>query len=353
MIKLLHGADLHLDSPFSGLKPDQAAARRKLQRQLPEALVDLCHQYDCDALLLAGDVFDGERVCPETVEALQRAFARCRVPVCIAPGNHDPYTERSPWAKARWPEQVHIFTGDWERVELPQMTVWGGAFRGREAHGLLHPVKPNGKPQIALLHGEADTADSAYNPMTRAEIAASGLRYLALGHIHKAAPPAKAGETWYAWPGVAMGRGFDETGVHGAYLVELDGEFCRATLLPLPGPRYESFEVPAGADPCGAVLAAVPPSCRDSICRITLTGEADAVDLEALAARLGMPNLDLRDETIPRRDLWDACQGESLRALTMQTLKKQYDAAGDSETRRTLALAARYALAALEGREEP
>ena len=31
MIKLIHGADLHLDSPFSGLTPEQAA-RRILER---------------------------------------------------------------------------------------------------------------------------------------------------------------------------------------------------------------------------------------------------------------------------------------------------------------------------------
>ena len=29
MIKLIHGADFHLDSPFSGLAPDQAAQRRR------------------------------------------------------------------------------------------------------------------------------------------------------------------------------------------------------------------------------------------------------------------------------------------------------------------------------------
>ena len=74
MLRILHAADLHLDSPFAGLSPEQAAQRRKLQRQLPDRIVDLCHLHRCDLLLLSGDVFDGARVCPETVEALQRAF---------------------------------------------------------------------------------------------------------------------------------------------------------------------------------------------------------------------------------------------------------------------------------------
>ena len=117
MLRILHAADLHLDSPFSGLTPEQAAARRRLQRQLPGQLVDLALERRCDVLLLAGDVFDGARVCPETVEALVRAFSRCAIPVLIAPGNHDPYHDRSPWALTVWPEHVYIFTGAPEAVQ--------------------------------------------------------------------------------------------------------------------------------------------------------------------------------------------------------------------------------------------
>ena len=54
MIKILHAADLHLDSPFSGLSPEQAALRRKEQRQLPARLAELARIYGCDLFLLAG-----------------------------------------------------------------------------------------------------------------------------------------------------------------------------------------------------------------------------------------------------------------------------------------------------------
>ena len=121
MLQILHAADLHLDSPFAGLSPEQAAQRRGLQRQLPGQIVDLANDRGCQLLLLAGDVFDGERVCPETIEALQAAFARCRARVFIAPGNHDPYDSRSPWACASWPANVHLFTGAQECVTLPEL----------------------------------------------------------------------------------------------------------------------------------------------------------------------------------------------------------------------------------------
>ena len=123
MIRFLHAADLHLDSPFSGLTPEQAADRRKLQRQLPAKITALANERHCDLLLLAGDVFDGARVCPETVEALVRAFERFEGQVFIAPGNHDYYHDRSPWALTLWPENVHIFTGKPESVELPDCRV--------------------------------------------------------------------------------------------------------------------------------------------------------------------------------------------------------------------------------------
>ena len=74
MVKLLHTADLHLDSPFSGLTPEEALRRRRLQRQIPMALAERCRAEGCGLWLVAGDVFDGGRLAPETVEALQAAW---------------------------------------------------------------------------------------------------------------------------------------------------------------------------------------------------------------------------------------------------------------------------------------
>ena len=74
MLKLLHGADFHLDSPFAGLTPEAAQARRRLQRRLPLELAALCKREKCDLVLLAGDLFDSGRVTPESVEALQQGL---------------------------------------------------------------------------------------------------------------------------------------------------------------------------------------------------------------------------------------------------------------------------------------
>ena len=342
MVRILHAADLHLDSPFSGLSPEQAARRRTLQRQLPGTIVDLANERGCQLLLLAGDVFDGARVCPETVDALVRAFARFRGRVFVAPGNHDYYHDRSPWAMTRWPENVHIFTGPAEAVDLPECRVWGGAFPAPECYGGMPKAQPCGKPRIGLFHGDPETP-GPYRYLSAADVETCGLDYLALGHIHKPRLPKKLGNTWYGWPGVTMGRGFDECGVHGVFYTELDGG-CKTEFLPIPAPRYEAITVPYGQTP------ALPADSETVLCRLTITGEADEPDFAALRAALEPKflALDLRDETVPARDLWAACQDGTLRGLALSALKKRFDT-GDE----TAALAARYVLAALEGGDAP
>ena len=122
MLNILHAADFHLDSPFSGLTAAQAAQRRQELRQLPARLAQLVQTEQADLVLLPGDLFDGERVYPETVAALAQALGEMAVPVFIAPGNHDFYGPQSPYARVNWPGNVHIFTTpDLESVELPDL----------------------------------------------------------------------------------------------------------------------------------------------------------------------------------------------------------------------------------------
>ena len=70
MLTFLHAADFHLDSPFHALPPDQAAERRQEQRQLLTRLADAARQSQADLIFLAGDLFDSQRVRPETIQAL-------------------------------------------------------------------------------------------------------------------------------------------------------------------------------------------------------------------------------------------------------------------------------------------
>ena len=360
MIKLLHAADFHLDSPFSGLSPDQAAARRQEQRQLLDRLVELSNANGCELMLLSGDLFDSDNAYPDTIEAMQRAFSACTAQIVIAPGNHDYAAAGSAYRTAQWPENVHIFT---ERTiscfPFPQLScrVYGAAFCTPHESGLLDGfcAEQDALCNLMVLHGDTQNAQSDYNAISRAQIAQSGLDYLALGHIHAPCPPRREGDTFYGWPGCLMGRGFDETGARGVLLGEVDRGVCTLRFTPLPSRRYEILRVPAGDDPLAAIEAALPSDTQNDSYRIILTGEAEQPDCAALYAALAPRffSLHLRDETTPKIDLWAAAGEDTLRGLFLRRLRAQYDAQTDDDARRRLADAARLGLAALEGREVP
>ena len=360
MIKFLHAADLHLDAPFSALSPEQAAARRQEQRALLTELAEAANAQDCDVVLLAGDLFDSSSASEQTLLALRRALASIHAPVFISPGNHDCLLPGSAYLTESWPENVHIFKTDTiEAVELPEknLRVYGAGFPTRFCPALLEgfAAKDDGRTNLMVVHGNPTQPSSPYNPILPAQIAQSGLSYLALGHIHQASGLLTAGGTAYAWPGCAMGRGFDELGQKGAYLGEIsDTGEVSLTFLPLPGRRYEILRVAAGDDPLAAAQAALPADTEHDIYRIVFTGEADAVPCAAVQAALAprFYALTIRDETRPRRSLWAGAGDDTLRGLFLQALKAQYDAAADDAARSRVALAARLGTAAMDGRED-
>lgn len=358
MLKILHTADLHLDSPFAGLTPEQAVLRRAEQRTVLDRLADLANEEQVDLVLLAGDLLDGERVYRETVDTLSQTLSRIRAKVFIAPGNHDPYNAASPYALPIWPDNVHIFTSPRpEPVPLSELncTVYGAAFTSdRSDCAPLEGFCATGAGlNLMVLHG--NTAGRDYAPVAPAQIAASGLDYLALGHIHQASGLQKSGSTFWAYPGCPEGRGFDEPGEKGVLLLDIAPGQVSSRACPLSLRRYEILDVDLTdcADPLSAVENALPASTDMDIYRIRLTGEfALTAEIlchleQALTPRFHA--LELQDRTRPPRDLWSRAAEDSLTGLFLRTMASKCEAQPDNET---LQLAVRFGLAALEQGED-
>lgn len=360
MIKFLHAADLHLDAAFAALPPEQAAQRRQEQRQLLAQMAQLCRSHGCQLLLLSGDLFDSETVYLDTLDALHSALAQCGAQVFIAPGNHDYICATSPYLTKKWPNNVHIFTrSEPEAVLLEELNcvVYGAAFTAPSMPAMLpgFHVRPQERELVNLmvLHGDPQMQNSPYNPITRNQIALTGLDYLALGHIHKTSEIGSTGRTHFAWPGSPMGRGFDETGVRGVFLGQVEPNHITIDFVPLPGRRYEILEVAAGADPLAAIEAVLPEQTQQDIYRIILTGEAEPPELPALQRALEdrFYALQLRDRTVPPLDLWTRCGEDTLPGLYLQWLHDALDACKSDYERRCVELAARRGLQIMEGRE--
>ena len=353
MIKILHSADWHLDAPMQGHSPEQAEQLRRHLRQIPEKIARLCVAGCCDLLLLSGDLFDGVAT-KESIRAVKSALASLTIPVVITPGNHDYISSESPYVTETWPENVHIFTKpEITALSLPQLscTIYGAGYTGMDCPALLRGFRAtdDSKWHIGVLHGEAGNTTSNYCPISRHQIQESGLHYLALGHIHKLGSM-RAGDAVCAWPGCPMGRGYDELGAKGVILVTLD-DTVSANFMPLDTPRFYDEELEVGGDAAGALERLLPAvECADYY-RVTLTGYASDLDLEALRAAFPhIPNLILRDETIPETDLWQNTDEDSLEGLLFANLKQA--ASSDSETlSRRATLAARICRRILDGQE--
>ncbi len=363
MFKFIHAADFHLDSAFGALPPGQAAERRRESRQLADRLADYVCAHHIDAVLLAGDLFDSANAYRETGEQLAKALGRMPALVFIAPGNHDWYGPGSPWLQVDWPPNVTIF--DRERMSAVEVPDWnavfhGAAFTGPERQeGFLKgfTAPQDGRIHIGILHGEPEGSEGRYGPISRQEIADSGLCYLALGHIHKRTEPRREGKTLYAWPGCIEGRGFDELGEKGFYegTVREDGTVS-VEFVPFARHRYFRTQVDiTGKDPCAAVEEALPMDTEADLYRISLVGETgeQGVDCQALRERLEnrFYTLEIEDHTRLREDLWARAGEDSLRGLFLGELHRRREQALTEKDREIIDRAARYGLAALDHRD--
>ena len=358
MLHILHAADFHLDAPFAALTVEQARQRRAEQRLLLDSLADTAIERGADLVLLSGDLLDSGQTYRETALALASALGRIPAPVLIAPGNHDFYTTSSLYAAAFWPKNVLIFRESrLQSVDLPACTVYGAAFTApfRDDSPLAGFRAPHGdKPAVMLLHGDVE-GTGRYCPIRREDIAASGLTYLALGHIHACSGLQKEGAVSWAYPGCPEGRGFDELGDKGALWVTIDGGAVTADFLPLARRRYEILECDlTGKDHDQAVADVLAPGSREDICRLLLTGEAHSVDFPALTAAAQSLRwaVTVRDHTRVPQNLWGREGEDSLTGLFLRDMRLRIEAAGNEGARATLERAVRFGLAALENGED-
>ncbi len=350
-MKILHSADWHLDSPYTGRTQEQRDTLRRAERKIPRKVADLCRREGCDLMLLAGDLFDGPYT-REGYEALYTALEECGVPVFISPGNHDFVSPDSPWVREKWPENVHIFKGGMESVVLPELDcrIYGAGFQSMDCENRMKDFHTEVQERfcLAVLHGDPINVTSPYNPMTTAQIRASGLDYLALGHIHKAGL-FHAGGTICAWPGCPMGRGFDETGDRGVYITRLgDGHDTR--FVPLSTLRFLELEVETVGSAIASLETVLPGFGSHDFYRITLLGSSSETLEEIYAHFQHIPNLELRDQRQDREALWAGAGEDTLQGQYFGMLLSAMELAEEEEKHR-FELAAEISRKLLEGRE--
>ena len=363
MIKILHCADLHLDSPFSGLDPIQSEARREEQRELLRNLICYIRNQHIDLVLIAGDLFDNGFTNSKTVKYAADLFATVGCPVVISPGNHDPYVPNGIYSGG-FSDNVFIFdkkelsSFDFEELGV---TVWGYAFTSAsyEEHPLSCDYSVNGE-RINLLCAHADIIQSLskYAPISPRELDDSPFDYAAFGHVHNAPELGSYNGTIAGYSGCAEGRSFDELDFGGAVLLEIEGKKINTSKVQLAKRRYmiEKIDV-TGAESDTEVIEkirlriAMKNYKNDTSLRVILHGSVSS-EYTPNADRIResaeeLYSLDVKDETLPTFDEDILAQDVSVRGEFYRTLLKTIRE-GTEEERKTAVLALRLGLAALD-----
>ncbi len=191
-LTIVHTSDVHLDSRDSDQPTD--GFRSRAERAFA-GVVDTTLAVDADLFLIAGDLFDNNRVDDSNIDFVYGQFERLRCPVVMLPGNHDVHDESSVWNRFDFDaagEHVHgLMSHDGNCVTLGDIgaRVWGKAMaeHAPENYPLAGtPERQNGHWNIGMAHGQVveRRVSQGSSPITRDEIRTSGFDYLALGHIH-------------------------------------------------------------------------------------------------------------------------------------------------------------------------
>ena len=301
-MKLLIFADLHLDAPFAWATADAARLRRRNRRETLVRILDLAEEEAVDAILSAGDLFEHERVSPDTLEFLRASFGHSTRPIYLAPGNHDWLSPRSPYELIDWSPNVHLFTEDrLAPLTLADgLTLWGAAHRApANTDGFFAGFRPDrGGVHLALAHasersllGWQEAGKQPHAPFDAAEIGAAGIAHAFLGHYHR---PRDAER--HTYPGNPDPLEFGEEGERGAVLATVghDGSVTRERrrvavsqvhdlTVPLDGAAHEDDV----RDAVASVLVGL-----TGFARVTLEGEVgpavrvDARELQRLGSEL-------------------------------------------------------------------
>jgi DNA repair exonuclease SbcCD nuclease subunit len=296
-LRFVHTGDLHLDSPFLGIgqaAPERVAtALRDATLRSWDRIVGLALDQHVNAVFVAGDVFEGAN---RTLRA-QIAFrdglerlARERIPSFVVTGNHDPL---SGWEPAvAWPELAHRFGAD----EVTSRPILRDGTELARVHGISYAVRDVTRNlaadfrrtgdetfAIGLLHANVggQPGHQNYAPCSLSDLAASGMDYWALGHIHRHGI-LRAPDPTVVYCGNPQGRDPGEADPRGCYLVDVDERGrIRPEFRPTDVVRWQRLTIAIDGITTddgliqavgGAVEAAADAAGRSIVALVTLTG---------------------------------------------------------------------------------
>jgi len=259
-MRFVHISDVHLDTSFAGRSEPVQRRLRDASREAFRRAVDLAIREDVHAFLIAGDLFDGERLSFRTERFLLEQTARLgdhEITVVYATGNHDPGSPETGPRPLPWPANVHVAADATpKKVLISDATGSPVGYVNTIGHASTHEStdlsrllpRPTGElPEVGLIHTQVHSSPGSddhhpYAPSELTYLLRAGYDYWALGHVHVRQMLADDPPIWYA--GSLQGRTHADRGERGALLVDLSDRGAAAVSFRCLAPvRWETVEV--------------------------------------------------------------------------------------------------------------
>lgn len=273
-MKLIHCADLHLDSPMeSNLPAEKARERRNEILFTFSELIRHADENDANAILIAGDLFDSKRTTKKTEQyVLNLIEQHPDLNFFYLAGNHDSGNRLS--AGGDLPPNLYTFREGWTSYSLENVYITGSECPDPDTLDL-----PEDCVNVVLLHGqqkETNTAEQDVIPFKKYK--GKHIDYLALGHLHGYREAALDDRGIACYSGCLEGRGFDECGQKGYVLLEIEHGRVNHTFVPFA--RRTLHEISCDLSECQSALetenrltAAVQRIPSSDLVKVILTGE--------------------------------------------------------------------------------
>ncbi|MBQ9490779.1 MAG: DNA repair exonuclease [Lachnospiraceae bacterium] len=243
-MKLIHTADLHLDSKLKRHLDDRRAKERRDELLVTfQRMVEYAARNGVEVILIAGDLFDVSQISANARNTVYSSMKNYpEIQFFYLRGNHDAdaFLQDVKERFGALPENLKLFSDTWTSYEQcgddGVSVVITGAEMNAENKGKLTAslLLDHTKKNIVMLHGqEVETAgkmDAEVIPLR--EYKNKGIDYMALGHIHAPKLEKLDARGVYAYAGCLEGRGFDECGPRGFYLLEVTEEGIQASFVP-------------------------------------------------------------------------------------------------------------------------
>lgn len=218
-MKIIHTADIHLDSPLT-----QVANRQKRRLELLQALSNMseyANNNNVCAIIVAGDLFDDNFTTSKTVQGVADIVCNSNATWFVLKGNHgNGNADESPYQKLQQIcPQIKFFGDEWQTYSQNGVNICGRELGTDDQQHWQQLQFPQEGYNILVLHADVD--DDKYGLIDKKAISQSGANYVALGHRH-AFCQHKFDKVTGAYCGALEPRGFDENAQTGFVVIDTD-----------------------------------------------------------------------------------------------------------------------------------